>query len=348
MRGEESMYYYLGLSDLKKQAYQLILDSYERMSETIQVSNYKFNEETLNKIFRMILKDHPEIFWLEGSYSYTICQATGVIWSFSPDYRMNIERRNQMRKEIVESEKYFLDGIRFTMTPYEKALRLYENIPRLVTYDHEATVGEKKEKRKKKTDDCSTIYGALVLHKAVCGGYAKAYQYLLSKCGISSIVLDGNTGTGRHSWNLISLEKEWFHVDVTWGDRIKSFSNGYISYAWFCLTDREVLLTRTWDRELPLPSCSLNSQNYYVKNNLYFRSADFNSIIYRVDREIAINKYRKIQLRFAATDTMKLVWNYLINENRIFTLYKKNGIDIRKVWHNMDTNLNVLTFWTVV
>lgn len=342
------MYYYNSLSEQDKQVYNIILNCYENMSTSIQIGTYRLTESAVDKIFRMVSKDNPEIFWIEGSYHYTVSQTTGLVQSFSPKYRMDISTRNAKRQEITNAEKYFLDGIRFSMTPYEKALRLYENMPRLISYDYDATVGERKKQRRSKLDDCSTIYGALVLQKAVCGGYAKAYQYLLKKLGIHSIVVNGDTDRGRHSWNLVSLEHEWFHVDVTWGDLIKNFTDGHISYAWFCLPDRDVAPLRTWDKDLPLPLCQGNSQNYYVKNKLYFWFLDYDKISACIDNEIASNKYRKIQLRFSSSATMNATWDYLINENNIFTLYKKNNIRAKTVWHDMDTDLNVLTIWTEI
>lgn len=342
------MYYYNSLSEQNKQVYNIMLNCYENMQTSVQIGAYRLTEDGLDELFRMISRDNPEIFWIEGSYQYTISQATGLVQSFSPKYRMDIITRNAKREEIIKAERYFLEGIRFSMTPYEKALRLYENIPRLISYDHDATVGERKKQRQTKLDDCSTIYGALVLQKAVCGGYAKAYQYLLKKLGIHSIIVNGDTGRGRHSWNLVLLENEWFHVDVTWGDLIKSFTDGHISYAWFCLPDREVSPLRTWDKDLPLPVCYGNSQNYYVKNKLFFLLVDYDKIYSCIDREIAMNKYRKVQLRFSNSATMIAVWDYLICENKIFTLYKKNNILAKTIWHNMDEDLNVLTFWTEI
>lgn len=340
------MYYYNSLSAQDKQVYNIMLNCYENMETSVQIGNYRLTEGTLDKIFHMISRDHPEIFWIEKSYQYTINQVTRLVQSFLPKYRMDITTRNIRREEIINAEKYFLNGIRFTMTSYEKALRLYENMPRLISYDHEATIGERKKRRQTQTDDCSTIYGAIVLHKAVCGGYAKAYQYLLKKFGINSIIVNGDTRRGRHSWNLVLLESEWFHVDVTWGDLINNFTDGYISYAWFCLPDRDVSPLRSWDTDLPIPVCFSNTQNYYVKNKLYFLFSDYALIAKRISTEIHLNKYKKIQLRFASLEMMNVTWNYLINTNIIFSLYKANGIPIDSIWHNMDTDLNVLTIWT--
>ena len=341
------MYYYSLLSDTKKRVYDQILDCLNDMCASIPLGSYNLTADSLDKMFHMVLDDHPEIFWTEETCGYTYRRSTGIVQTFSPIYRMDYEQRNQMQAEILKSEKFFLDGIRFSMTPYEKALRLYENIPRMITYDDDATVGERKERRKKKLDDCSTIYGAFVLHKAVCCGYAKAYQYLLRKFGIRSIVLGGDTEEGRHSWNIINLEDKWYHVDVTWGDQIKSFTDGYISYAWFCLTDRDASLSRKWDKSQSLPVCSDDSKNYYVKNELYFGNTDYQSLVRRIDKEISINKYRKIQLRFTTSGAMNAAWNYLLNENTIFKLYEKNRIPIKQIWHSIDSNLNILTFWVM-
>ena len=340
------MYYFHLLSEQEKNIYIKMLDCFERMSCSLCVDTYNLTEDSLEKLFRMIEKDHPEIFWIERSYNYTINKATSLVFSFSPNYRMDIAMRDTRRKEIMNAEKYFLNGLCFSMTDYEKALRLYENIPRLIAYDHDATIGERKKQQQTKLDDCSTIYGALVLQKAVCEGYAKAYQYLLKKFGVNSIVVNGNTGRGRHSWNLVPIENEWYHVDVTWGDLINSFTDGYISYAWFCLSDRDVSPLRTLDKDLPLPVCSGNTHNYYVKNDLYFLIPNYQLIEKRISTVIRHNQYRRIQLRFSTIEAMQNTWNYLIDKNTIFSLYEHNGIVAKTIWHNMDSDLKVLTFWT--
>ena len=69
------------------------------------------------------------------------------------------------------------------------------------------------------------IYGALVNHKCVCEGYAKAFKYLLNVLNIESTLVIGKGTNSRgesenHAWNYVKIDENWYAVDVTWDDPI--------------------------------------------------------------------------------------------------------------------------------
>ncbi|MGY3725400.1 Glucan-binding domain-containing protein (YG repeat) [Granulicatella balaenopterae] len=70
-------------------------------------------------------------------------------------------------------------------------------------------------------------YNSLVLGKAVCEGYARAFKYLMDKSGIiceyetgdiKSSGAQGESLGALHAWNRVKIEGKWYYVDVTWGD----------------------------------------------------------------------------------------------------------------------------------
>lgn len=77
-----------------------------------------------------------------------------------------------------------------------------------------------------------TPYGALVVKKAVCEGYARALKVVLDKLGINSILVQGvhqyeGSAAVPHMWNYVQLEKEgaarstekvWYAIDATLDD----------------------------------------------------------------------------------------------------------------------------------
>lgn len=52
--------------------------------------------------------------------------------------------------------------------------------------------------------------------KAVCDGYSRVYEYLLSRVGVESrrVITD----LGNHAWNQVKIDGQWYNVDVTWID----------------------------------------------------------------------------------------------------------------------------------
>lgn len=64
----------------------------------------------------------------------------------------------------------------------------------------------------------NTVYGAVVERYADSIGLALAYRALCRKLGIECLVVEGSTGsmgTETHYWNIIGVDGEYYHVDVS-------------------------------------------------------------------------------------------------------------------------------------
>ena len=68
--------------------------------------------------------------------------------------------------------------------------------------------------------DSSNPYGALVNRKAICLGYASAFQLLMDMSGVECITVVGAAFSSQedHAWNMVKLDGAWYCVDVTWDD----------------------------------------------------------------------------------------------------------------------------------
>lgn len=107
-----------------------------------------------------------------------------------------------------------------------------------------------------------SIVGALIYSQCVCEGYAKAYKYLADLIKMRSIVVVGkgihpNGTSGGHAWNIVMLNKQCFHVDVTF-DLL--FAGKYCSRAYFLLSTKEILYDHSIDSTFDMPECSVDSQ----------------------------------------------------------------------------------------
>lgn len=69
-----------------------------------------------------------------------------------------------------------------------------------------------------------SIKGVFINHRAVCEGWARAFQYLCQKTGIRCLYIDGALNTtgdtinptwGNHAWNHVELDDQWYLVDAT-------------------------------------------------------------------------------------------------------------------------------------
>ena len=97
--------------------------------------------------------------------------------------------------------------IRDGMSDYQKALALHDYLTENAQYDVSRSLS------------CTYDADGVLLHGAgVCQSYAEAYALLLNKVGIPNTFEYGED----HIWNMVCLDGEWLHVDVTWDDPLSA------------------------------------------------------------------------------------------------------------------------------
>ncbi len=122
-------------------------------------------------------------------------------------------------------------------TQYNNIKRIHDYLVNTIEYDK-----VKSDYIDKKSDvdseyDATSAYGALVQHKAVCGGYTDAMYLFLEKMGIQSMRITSAT----HIWNAVYLDGTWYHLDVTWDDARYTNGKTFLSHNYF-LIDTPTLL----------------------------------------------------------------------------------------------------------
>jgi len=251
---------------------------YNQISETV----YGFLPETgplcrtitvkrCRELLDAFENDNPEVFWC-NSIIGIIYEENGNASNVVIKYCMTAEEKEKRKKEIEKVIAPFVGGVTTTMSDYEAALKIFENIVELADYDYDTLEKEKAGLIPDSApDDMRSIYGVFVDKKAVCAGYAKAYQFILNRLGIEcTYVIGPCKGEGWHAWNLIKLEGSHYYVDVTWGED----TSGVADHDYFCITTEELLRTRDIHREENYPVCEAVKCNYHVRSKLYFKAYD--------------------------------------------------------------------------
>ena len=93
------------------------------------------------------------------------------------------------------------------------ALNLYKQLAETCAYDPTGSI--RSGKTELNSGLGSTAYGALVENCADSSGVAAAYSALCKAAGIECMVVDGTVEGEAHSWNIIKIEGNYFHVDVS-------------------------------------------------------------------------------------------------------------------------------------
>jgi hypothetical protein len=95
-----------------------------------------------------------------------------------------------------------------------------------------------------------TAYGALANGRAVCQGYALLGLRLLAQAGLSARIVPGLGSGEDHAWNLVQVCGQWYHLDLTWDDPVRSGpDDGLIRYDYFNLSDEALGLDHQWEAD---------------------------------------------------------------------------------------------------
>ncbi len=238
-------YCYSKLNDLQKGYYEKLYEAVNKMEASwivlgVAEETYKFD---IAVVRTALVYDHPEIFWLPSYYAMALGKSqdgekTAMMYftneiNGSPGYIMS---RSEKEKKVRE-----LDGEIAKMTsavtavdPYEIELELHDMLCQRTEYSDD-----------KNDPMIYSVYGAIVNGKALCEGYSKAMQLLLSRFGITCLALTGVAKGEGHMWNAVLLDGEWYHLDATWNDT----SGEEISHEYFNITDKQIVTHHTFSKE---------------------------------------------------------------------------------------------------
>lgn len=179
-------------------------------------------------------------------------------------YRFSCEEMSNMNRAAEAAANEIMSGVTDEMTTYDKLKYFHDYLITHCESDSEDVYA-------------NTIYGALVRGKALCEGYAKSFSYLCNKAGIENIIVTGETDTA-HMWNMVKIDGNWYHVDVTWDKPDGMIAEMYpdmVMYQYFLVTDSVIENNHTiWTIISPPPKAYGTTENYFIKEGLYVESEE--------------------------------------------------------------------------
>ncbi len=79
--------------------------------------------------------------------------------------------------------------------------------------------------------------GPLIDGIALCSGYSDAMKIYLDKLGIPNYKISNS----NHIWNLVYLNGEWLHLDLTWDDPVTTDGSNILLHRFFLITTDELM-----------------------------------------------------------------------------------------------------------
>ncbi len=213
--------------------------------------------ETMNCVYN----DHPELFWLNTSYQYGYNSSNEIV-KVQLSYGISKNNLDSAKTTYNNAIENIVSGASSYESEIEIELYVHDAICELATYNSNAELNQ-------------SAYSALVNGSTVCAGYARAFQNVCQELGLTCYYLTGTADGGDHAWNIISIDGNFYNVDLTWDDSI-SESYGSSVYTYFNLTDSEIGVDHTRSTlSANLPACTSTEMSY---TNVYGATIEIDDI----------------------------------------------------------------------
>ena len=256
-------------------------------------------------LFEAVFRDNPQFFYLNREYRIegrTVDDQT-YYDTIILQYIFPLEQRQSAIDKFETALTELLRNTPESEDQYETELLLYDRLADHCTYDDETSMAY-------------TAYGAIVEGSAVCEGYAKAMQLLLTKSNITATSVGGISLDSQesHMWNVVEINGAPYYLDPTWND-----SNDCGAHTYFNITTEALERTHSLDEEyLNLPICADSADNYFIRNGTYIDTYERNKIA-KIIADCILDGQTTIQLQFSPK-TFDNGLLFLQNGNLIFEM----------------------------
>jgi transglutaminase-like putative cysteine protease len=257
-------YYYSKLDKSNRQIYTMLLSALEAYNNEISINFHLKENIDIAKVFTYLGYDYPSLFYVDFSrLDVHIIEQRAIIRTFflyseqeSRELKVLLE---DVVEEILKSDKCTDED------DYCKGLKINDYLVGNVSFN------------RSNWKNYNTVVGALLENKGACEAFAKSFKYLCDKIGLKCIYVRGVSSTAMglskqrdrenrnresfgfgHSWNIVKLNGEYVHVDVTWNKTKRLGTNA--THKYFNILDSDMSKEHCWDRAL-LPRCTSRRQD---------------------------------------------------------------------------------------
>ena len=190
---------------------EYLISEIKKCETSIDLSSYYISPSKIDYIASLIYDNTPELFHVTR-FGYTTI--FGYILTINPEYSCTAEEYQEMMAGCDAVTEKMIADIKDNenLTDVEKALLVHDRIALNCAYDYENYLNDAVPFYS------YSMYGVLVTGVGVCQGYAEAYLYILRQLGIDGYLCESESL--NHAWNIIIINGEEYHVDITWDDPV--------------------------------------------------------------------------------------------------------------------------------
>lgn len=330
-------YYYHQLNNQEQAVYRVFYDGVMAHQDIIPIPiKGVFPKETFERIFEAVTRDNPLIYYLNQS---TCSCASDMFGNFAicPQYFLPQEKVKEYNRKIEKEVNSLAVKLNLTTgSDYEKEIKVHDWICQNISYDEEGADRDKPTRM----IASHNILGVFAHHKAQCEGIAKAVKVLLNAVDVKCIVVTGESNkNGKrvpHAWNMVNIDGQPYHLDVTWDIGAIGTSQKRIPYDYFNLSDQ--LIEKEHKMDTQLPSCSSMRHNYFkvTKSTFWLKNQAF-AYVEKALQAGLTEFYFRLEGRFNTSDVAEKIYNSICT---YFAGQGIGGVRIKRI-----INDKIGTYW---
>lgn len=240
-----NMVYAEKFSDNIQEAAVIIIEGVENADEQIDFKDLDINEGAVNTALNIAMISNPLC------YSVTLTKKEGNIYTINYDCSIE-EQKTRVENFKTKINIVITENIKQDYTDEEKVNAIYTYLATNMFYDDQIYNKYSLE---------LGMYKSFVESQGVCLHFAYSLQFYLNQLGIDSIICSDagaaepdkviqSSGAGLfHTWNMVKLDDNWYHFDVTYENNVYEFNKGTASdakleYQFYGMSDSTRAITR--------------------------------------------------------------------------------------------------------
>jgi hypothetical protein len=223
--------------------------------------------ERLVEILEKIFMQDPLLFYLDGAMQ--IGYELQTAWGQRELSSLTVELQRLPEYEGLPADEIESVQIRLTQeaaaiaeltgsgrSDWEKMLIIHDELIRRISYDTSLDQA------------VNNTASALLNGITLCKGYAQSFKLVCDVLGLECLVISGQSEGIEHAWNLVRLDDNYYHIDVTHDDPVPDRgTNASVDHRHFLRSDAVMSETHVWN-PAKYPESSLDGSHYYKQNNL--------------------------------------------------------------------------------
>ena len=318
-------YYYQQLNMQDQTVYRAFYDGVMAHRDIIPIPvKGDFPQEAFERIFDAMTKDNPLIYYLNQSSCSCASDMYGNC-AICPQYFFPKEKVKEYNRKVEKEVNRLAGDLNLTEgTEYEKEKKVHDWICRNILYDDEGA----DTRQLTRVIASHNIIGVFAHHRAQCEGIAKAVKVLLNAVDVRCIVVTGESvKNGKrvpHAWNMVNIDGQPYHLDVTWdiGGIGSSFKR--IPYDYYNLSDQLIIKEHKADTQLP--TCSSMQHNYFrIKKRTFWMKSQAIAYVKRALQDGDTEFYFRLEGINVASDVAEIIYEL------ICVFFSEKGITNKRV-----------------